>query len=116
MSGVSRRFSLSSRGTREERAGERRIVFLDAPSLRLFPRSCLAGRERNTHPINRRLLGGAGEIFYKVRPNSVEIGITHPPNSVIAEPDFLLYTSESYEHHIDNSDNAYSGPDGDSIG
>jgi hypothetical protein len=37
--------SLSCRRRREERPGERRNFFLDNPSLRLSPRSCLTGRE-----------------------------------------------------------------------
>ena len=41
-------FSLSSRRRREERVGERRKSLFGCPSLRLSPRSCLAGRERRS--------------------------------------------------------------------
>jgi hypothetical protein len=54
-------FSLASRLRREERVGERRNSFLGCPSLRLSPRSCLAGRERKC-PFEPPVTGqGRGE-------------------------------------------------------
>jgi hypothetical protein len=59
--------SLTSRRRREERVGERRNSFLGCPSLRLSPRSCLAGRERKIPPSNRRLTGKDGEKISRTK-------------------------------------------------